>query len=79
MPDRLYSDSNIISSSTATTNIVFASPFKSLLGISITADNMNSGDYYRLTNKTAGGFSVDFFNSSNTRISRVFDWLAKGY
>jgi hypothetical protein len=40
---------------------------------------MATGDFFLLTNKTINGFDVAFKNSSNTGISKTFDFLAKGH
>ena len=47
--------------------------------VGITALNMQSGDYYRLTNVTGTGFTITFYNSSNTVIDRKFQYTAIGY
>jgi hypothetical protein len=40
---------------------------------------MATGDFFTITNKSKTGFTVTFFNSSNTIISRTFDFQAIGY
>jgi hypothetical protein len=40
---------------------------------------VNTGDYFTVSNKTINGFDVAFFNSSDTGVSRVFDYIAKGF
>tara|TARA_Y100000401_G_scaffold113403_1_gene114037 strand:+ start:2390 stop:5689 length:3300 start_codon:yes stop_codon:yes gene_type:complete len=72
-------------------NIVFDKPFftgtSALLGansnlpsIGITAtDNINSGDYFRVTNISGTGFSIQFFNLSNNSINRNFNFSAVGF
>ena len=47
--------------------------------IGITAMNMASGDYFELSSISGSGFTVHFKNSSNTSISRNFNWSATGY
>ena len=47
--------------------------------IGISAQDMNSGDYFRVTNATSAGFQVTFFDSSNTPVNRNFLWTAVGY
>ena len=49
------------------------------VAVGITALNMQSGDYYRLTNVTGTGFTITFYNSSNTVIDRKFQYTAIGY
>lgn len=57
----------------------FAPAFRATPVVGITAQNMSAGDYYSLTDITAEGFSIRFFNSADTGISRVFDYIAIGY
>ena len=49
------------------------------VAVGITAFDMNSGDYYRLTNVTGTGFTITFYNSSNTVIDKEFQYTAIGY
>jgi hypothetical protein len=78
MPDRFDTGDDI---STGATNyhVSFTPPFQVVPNVSITAQNMSSGDYYSLTNKTNSGFDIAFRNSAGDLISRTFDWQAKGY
>ena len=79
MPDRVISANNQ-SSSSGVKAISFSPVMKTAnyaLGLAI--DNMASGDYYTITSKTASGFQVNFFNSSNSAIDRQFDYIARGY
>jgi hypothetical protein len=79
MPDRIFSG-NDITSGTGTYSITFTSPFySSSYAVGITAQGLATGDYYLLTNKTTGGFDIAFKNSSDTGVSKTFDYIAKGY
>ena len=79
MPDRIFSGNDIVSG-TGTRSVTFTLPFYSVnYAVGITAQGMATGDYFLLTNKTVNGFDVAFKNSSNTGISKTFDYMAKGY
>ncbi len=79
MPDRIFSEDNI-SSGTSTKTVTFSSPFKSTnYAVGITAENMETGDFFTVSNKTVNSFDVLFKNSSGTNISRTFDFIAKGF
>jgi hypothetical protein len=79
MPDRIFSG-NDITSGTSTYNVVFTNPFFSAnYAVGITAQGLATGDYYLLTSKTISGFNIAFKNSSNSGVSKTFDYLAKGY
>lgn len=78
MPDRSIAEADI-ASGTAAKAITFSPAFKELQGVGIAAQNLASGDYYQITSKSATGFTITFYNSSNTIIDRTFDYVAKGY
>ena len=79
MEDRVLSGDDIVSG-TSTYSVTFSKPFKSsTYAIGITAQNMATGDYYTITNKTGSGFDILFKDSTNTNVSRTFDYIAKGY
>jgi hypothetical protein len=40
---------------------------------------MATGDYFLINNKTKNGFDIIFKNSSDTAISRTFDYNAQGF
>jgi len=79
MPDRIFSANDITSGATTYT-VSFTNPFKSVnYAVGITGENMATGDYFIVENKTINGFDVTFKNSSDTAVSRTFDYIAKGY
>ena len=78
MPDRVIADNDIISG-TGAKAVSFSPNFKGLQGVGISAQNLASGDYYVISNKTVSGFTITFYNSSSSAVSRTFDYVAKGY
>ena len=79
MEDRIFSGNDIVSG-TGTKSITFTNPFKSSnYAVGITGQSMATGDYFTVSNKTINGFDVAFFNSSDTGVSKTFDFLAKGF
>ena len=46
--------------------------------VTLSVQDMASGDKYAITNKSITGFDIAFQNSSGTGISRTFDYVAKG-
>tara|TARA_Y100000361_G_scaffold99719_1_gene89510 strand:+ start:5448 stop:8165 length:2718 start_codon:yes stop_codon:yes gene_type:complete len=79
MEDRLITD-NDVSSGTSTKSITFTTPFKSTTyAIGIAAQDMSSGDFYEISNKTANGFDIVFKNSSSGIVNKTFDFIAKGF
>lgn len=78
MPDRTLAEADL-ASGTGTKAITFSPAFKSLQGLGIAAQNLSSGDYYVITSKSATGFTIQFFNSSNAGVNRTFDYVARGF
>lgn len=68
-----------ITSGAASKVVTYPKPFSILGGISVAVGDMQSGDYYAITSKTTTGFTITFYNSSDTAVSRVFDYVAVGY
>jgi len=71
-------------SETGTTNsagtaFTYGSAFLSTPQIAITANDMATGDYYAITSSSATGFTLRFYNSGGTGISRTAYYLARGY
>jgi hypothetical protein len=79
MVDRIFSGNDIVSG-TGTYAVTFSLPFYSnSYAVGITAQGLSTGDYFTISSKTVNGFNVAFKNSSNTGVSKTFDYLAKGY
>ena len=79
MQDRIFSGNDIVSG-TGTKSITFTNPFKSgNYAVGVTGQSMATGDYFTVANKTISGFDVAFFNSSNSGVSKTFDFIAKGF
>jgi hypothetical protein len=71
---------NDLTSGAGTYTVTFTRPFYSVnYAIGITNQGMATGDFYTLNNKTISGFDIAFKNSSNTGVSRTFDYIAKGF
>ncbi len=79
MEDRIFSG-NDIASGTSTKTVSFTTPFKTTAyAVGITGENMATGDFFTVSNKTVNSFDVLFKNSSGTNVSRNFDFIAKGF
>jgi hypothetical protein len=59
--------------------VTFTNAFYQTPNIGITAFDLDSGDYYRVTSTSRTGFTVTFYNSSNTAVDRDFQYQAVGY
>ena len=78
LPDRLLSDEDVTSLSTVQ-EIIFDEPYFLPPALGITAQEMQTGDYYEITDKTNEGFKIIFKNASGTPVIRTYDWIAKGF
>jgi hypothetical protein len=79
MEDRILSGNDIVSG-TGTYAVTFTYPFySSNYAVGITAQGMNTGDFFTISSKTVNGFNVAFKNSASSGVSKTFDYLAKGY
>ena len=79
MVDRIQSN-NDITSGAGTKSITFTNPFFSAnYALGITAENMESSDFFEISNRTINGFDILFKNSGGSAVSRKFDFIAKGF
>lgn len=78
MPDRTEQGNDLVSGA-GSYAVTFSPWFRELRSVTITAQNMATGDYYEISSKTRTGFSVIFRNSAGTAISRTFDYQAIGF
>ena len=77
---RTESQGNIASGAGASGKVViFPQQFGSIDGITIMGQNMNSGEFYQITNKTTAGFTITFKESNGTIVDRTFDYVAQGH
>ena len=89
MPSRTE-QSSVIASGSAAKDVTFTSPFfvgtsglgnlnSFLPAVSVSPQNMATGDFYEITNVSGTGFTVHFKNSSNASINRNFTYSAVGF
>ncbi len=78
MPDRMEQGDDI-ESGVGTHRVTFGLPFMAPPAIGITAQDMQTGDYYSVTNKTEEYFDITFRNAAGSAVSRTFDFYAKRY
>jgi hypothetical protein len=82
MPDTTKRATGLISDSgtnNGTSVIVYATPFKVAPTVGITLQNATSGDYYTISSSSSTGFTITFYNSSNTATQKTFNWISTGY
>ena len=59
--------------------VTYTNAFYQTPSIGISAQNMQTGDFYELSSVTRTGFTITFKNSGGSAVSRTFDWQAVGY
>jgi hypothetical protein len=78
MPDRLEAG-QAVSVPAAGLDVTFAAAFRATPAINITAHSLTTGDYWQVSNQSATGFRLRFFNSVGTGAVKTCDWQAKGF
>ncbi len=78
MPDETRAQEDLVVTVSGLT-VSFSPSFRSLKGLSISAQGLATGDYYSITSKDAVGFDIAFFDSGDSAIQRTFDYVAVGY
>ncbi len=78
--EEFQTSENDVVSGTGTKAITYPRAFNILNSIAITLSiqDMASGDKYAITSKSKSGFNIAFTNSGGTGVSRTFDYVAKG-
>lgn len=77
MGERTESGDDIVSGTSAK-SVTFTRSFIQTPAIGIGAQDMQTGDYYVLSSKSRTGFTITFYDSTDTIVSRTFDYVAKG-
>ena len=77
MPIRTESEQDV-TSGTSAYNVTYPVAFKDTPALGIAAV-MQTGDFYEITSKSRTGFTITFKDSGGTIVSRVFDYVARGY
>ena len=70
---------NDLTSGASSYAVTFANAFYQTPSIGISAQDLQTGDFYELTSVSKTGFTITFKNSGGTAVSRTFDWQAVGY
>ena len=79
MANTQQSDNDIQSGTAAGGKVItFPVAFKTLQAVAISVGDMQSGDFYAITSKSATGFTIVFKDSGNTVVDRLFDYVATG-
>jgi len=78
MPDRIAGVGDVVSGA-ASKSTTFPWTYKVVPSIAITAQDMEFGDFYEVSNKSVTGFDIIFKRQAGSAVSRTFDYIARGY
>jgi hypothetical protein len=78
MPDRVIAGNDLAVPEEGL-RIDFDPPYRALKGIGVAAQEMETGDYYRMTDKSEDGFTIRFYDDADAPVARSFDYVAVGY
>lgn len=78
MPDRVEGGTDVVVPEDGE-RIQFVPAFRELGAANQTFRDMQTGDYFEITNKSETGFDVRCFDAAGVPVARVMDWIAKGY
>jgi ribosomal protein L12E/L44/L45/RPP1/RPP2 len=80
MPDRVASDEDITVPDTGL-RVTYAPAFRARPAVAVSLQNLVSGDYYAINPATADatGFDIVCYDSTDSAVARVIDWVAHGY
>ena len=68
-----------VASGSSTKTVTFTNPFFAIPSIGIAGQDMSTGDFFTISNKSITGFDIDFKNSSGSNINKTFDFVAVGH
>ena len=72
-------ESEGVTTSASGSALTYDNAFRAAPQINITAQDLATGDYYTITSASGTGFTLQFFNSSDTGIARSAYYIARGY
>lgn len=78
--NRVEGEEDIVSAANVGgTTIYYDRGFYRSPSVAIVAQDMETGDYYSVVDKDNNGFTIVFYNSVGIPVSRMFDYVAKGF
>lgn len=82
MVDRVEGQQNLTALSTDAAGTLVTYPggaFHAVPALAVTPESLSTGDYHQISDQTAEGFKIKLFNAAGVRITRTFDYVAKGW
>jgi hypothetical protein len=70
---------NNVSATSGGLSVVYAEAFAATPAVTITQRSPATGDYCTITSESRTGFSITFYDSTDTAKAADFDWVASGY
>jgi len=78
LPKLTQSDNDVVSLSGADKVIDYDNSFYEKPQLTVTAEDMLSGDYFTVSNSDRTGFDISFYDSTNSRVVRNFSYNSIG-
>jgi len=72
-------DSETVTTATGGSSLTYSNAFLATPQIAITANDMDTGDYYAITSSSGSGFTLRFYNAAGSGVARTAYYLARGY
>ena len=72
-------DSETVTTATGGSALTYSNAFLATPQIAITANDMDTGDYYAITSSTGSGLTLRFYNAAGAGVARTAYYLARGY
>lgn len=79
MPTRVVGEEDIQTTAASYSVTYPDGAFLNPPALGIGAQDLQSGDYYEISSKTASGFIITFKDSGGSAVARSFDYTAKGF
>lgn len=78
MPDQSQGENDLVVT-TGGLSVTYPFPFNAVKAVAVSAQGLQTGDYYEITNKSATGFDIVFKDVGGSPVQRSFDYVALGY
>jgi predicted phage tail protein len=78
LPNKFDGAANLTSSAGGSV-VDFTQIYYNTPSVGITGNNLEQGDYWTITSLSSTGFTIQFFNSSNTGVARNYSWTSNGF
>lgn len=79
MEDRVIEEHDLAIPAAGLAIVYPGGAFKALPALGVSIQDLDTGDYFRITGKSAAGFTLRCFNAGGSGVARTADYVARGY